>query len=132
MRRPVFATALCAAALLALVAAPQAGAFISHLKAPGHHPKAGEPWKIKVTATTRSGKALRATALYKYLYNGQVVGTASPYSRHSTKPYPFRGHFRDTLHWPKRAVGFRLTFRVVVDTRHHGTEHDDYWVRVQP
>jgi hypothetical protein len=131
VHRRVFAIALCAAALVAVAAPSQAGAFICHLKAPGHHPHAGEPWKIKVTARTKSGRPLHANAIYKFLYHGQVVHTASPYGRNSTKRYPFYGHFRDTIHWPPRSIGYRIKFRVIVRARHRGKEHRDYWVRVR-
>jgi len=134
VHRRAYAISLCAAAVLLIAAPAQAGAWNLTLKAPGHHPTAGEPWPIKVGAHTRSGKPLRATAIYKFLFNGVVVGTSSPYGRRSTKPYPFKGSFRDTLRWPKKAVGYRLTFRVVVKARHvnHRRKHVDYWVRVRP
>jgi len=131
LSRRVLAVVLCAAALLIAVAPAQAGAWVLHLKAPGHHPHAGEKWPIKVSARTSSGKPLHATALYKFLYQGQVVATRSPYGRHSHKPYPFFGHFRDVIRWPKRSVGIPLTFRVVVDPKRHAPKHRDYDVVVR-
>jgi hypothetical protein len=130
LRKSVLTLALCLAALLILVAPAQAGSFRLHLKAPGHHPTVGEKWPIKVTAKKRSGKPVRGKAIYRFLYQGQVVATRSPYP-HSRKPYPFRGHFKDVVHWPKRSVGIPLTFRVVVKTKRNGKKHVDYKVRVQ-
>ena len=88
--------------------------FVVHLGAPGHHPKVGEPWRIKVSAQTRSGRDIHAAALYKFLYNGQVVSTQYP-SPHSGpkgperhRPYRFFGSFIDRLYFPERAVGIPL------------------------
>ena len=131
------------AALLIPVTTVDAASFVAHLKAPTHRPKAGKTWKIKVTATTRSGKAVHASAYYQFLYGGQVVSTQypSPHSRPGAcpghrgcrkSPYPFRGSFTDpTIVWPKRAAGYKLTFRVVVKTKSRGTKKLDYWVRVR-
>jgi hypothetical protein len=129
VRIRVLAVAMPVVALLILAAPAQA--FIAHLHALGHHPTECEKWPIRVSAHTRSGKPLRATALYHYLYNGQVVGTASPYGRNSTKPYPFKGHFRDVLRFPTESVGISLVFRVVIATKHHGKEHIDYPIKVR-
>jgi hypothetical protein len=134
--RRVVAVALCAAFLLA-TAAP-AEAFRAHLNAPTHHPKAGKAWRIKVTARTRSGRAVRAKATYKFIYNGQVVATRYPSPRNKKcpnrgerhKPWRFKGSYRDTICWPRRSVGIRLKFRVVVKAQHH-KHHLDYKVRVK-
>ena len=132
--------------LLALfVAAPaSAASFRAALHVGTHHPKANKRWPVTVTATTTSGKALRATATYQWLYNGQVVATRYPSPnvnpnskcskagtcRHS--PWPFKGRMRDaTFTWPARAVGFPLTFRVVVKVKGRGTKRLDYAVRVR-
>ena len=128
MRIRIVAVVLCAAALLVPAATAQAG-FSLHLRAPGHHPKAGEKWPIRVSAKKR-GNPIHAKAVYKFLYQGQVVATRSPYP-HSRRPYPFFGHFRDVVRWPKRAVGIPLKFRVVVKSHRYGKEHVDYRVRVR-
>jgi hypothetical protein len=134
---------IVAIALLVPASVADAASFVARLKAPGHHPKAGQRWAIKVSARTRSGKPVRAKAYYQFVSGGQVVSTQypSPRSRpgrcpgaagcrHS--PYPFRGSYRDpTIVWPRRAVGFRLTFRVVVKTNNRGTRKVSYWVRVR-
>jgi hypothetical protein len=136
VRRRAVVIALCAALLL-ITAAP-ADAFVAHLKAPTHHPKANKPWRIKVTARTRSGKPLRAKASYRFLYHGQVVATRYPSPHNKAcpnrgerhKPWRFKGSYRDTICWPKRSVGIRLTFRVVVKVHHH-KQNLDYKVRVK-
>jgi hypothetical protein len=140
--------ALLAAVAVALLApaAPAAAAPcpVAHLSAPTHHPKAGALWPITVTCRTRSGKGIRATATYQFVYNGQVVATrypspkANPNSacskagtcRHS--PYPFTGRFRDgTFTWPRRAVGIPLKLRVVIRVRGKGSMNLDYAVKVR-
>jgi hypothetical protein len=123
-------------------AAAQAAPCHATLKAPGHHPKAGVLWPVTVTCR-RGGRAVRATATYQFVYNGQVVATrypspkADPNSkctragtcRHS--PYPFKGRFRDgTFTWPRRAVGFPLTLRVVIRVRGGGKVNLNYAVKV--
>jgi hypothetical protein len=130
-------------ALLVPASAADAASFVAHLKAPTHSPKAGKRWPIKVTATTRSGKGVRASAYYQFVYNGSVVRKTYPtpsarpgrcpgHRGCRTSPYPFRGSFRDpSIVWPKRAVGFPLTFRVVVDAGRRGTKKLDYRVRVK-
>jgi hypothetical protein len=139
--------ALLAAVAVALLApaAPAAAAPcpVAHLSASTHHPKAGARWPITVTCRTRSGKGIRATATYQFVYNGQVVATrypspkADPNSacskagtcRHS--PYPFTGRFRDeTFTWPRRAVGIPLKLRVVIRVRGKGSMNLDYAVKV--
>jgi hypothetical protein len=144
MRRPLTVALLVALASLALSGpASAATPFVATLKAPTHHPKANELWRITVTAKSRSGKALRATADYQFLLNGQVVARSHPSPnadprsacakagncRHS--PWPFRGRYRDTLTWPARSVGIALSFRVVVKVKGLGTRNLDYSVRVR-
>jgi hypothetical protein len=137
------ATAGIAAALLVCAAPAQAAPFVATLKAPTHRPKAERLWPITVTARTSSGKALRATATYQFVYNGSVVATRypSPHADPNSKcskagtcrksPYPFRGRLRDgTFTWPARAVGLGLTFRVVVVVEGKGRVNLDYAVRV--
>ena len=129
-RRRTLVTGIVALAVLASAPGAEAASFVAHLKAPGHHPKAGKRWPIKVTAKTRSGRPVRARASYQFVYQGQVVATRYPFKR--TSPYPFRGSYRDgTFVWPARAAGFKLTLRVVVATTKRGTRKLDYWVRVR-
>jgi hypothetical protein len=140
--------ALLAAVAVALLApaAPAAAAPcpVAHLSAPTHHPKAGALWPITVTCRTRSGKGIRATATYQFVYNGQVVATrypspkANPNSACSkagtcrNSPYPFTGRLRDgTFTWPRRAVGIPLKLRVVIRVRGKGSMNLDYAVKVR-
>jgi hypothetical protein len=145
MRRSLAVALLTGALLLAFAgpASPASAPFNATLTAPTHSPKANALWRITVTAKSRAGKSLRATADYQFLLNGQVVArshpspNANPRSacakagncRHS--PWPFRGRFRDTLTWPARSVGIGLTFRVVVKVAGLGTRNLDYSVRVR-
>jgi len=129
-----FLVALSAAALLIPAASAQAAGFVVHLKAPGHHPKVGKPWKITVTATRKgSGKPVHAAAFYQFLARGSVVSTQypAPHGGRATKPYHFFGKYTDALKFPKRSVGQPLTFRVVVRAGPLGTRHVDYKVRIE-
>lgn len=142
MRKGIIITlALLASAATAVPAS--AASFKATLHVPTHHPKANARWPVVVTARTSSGKALRATATYQWLYNNQVVATRYPSPnvnpnskcsragtcRHS--PWPFTGKMRDaTFTWPARSVGFALTFRVVVTVKGRGSQKLNYAVRV--
>jgi hypothetical protein len=75
-----------------------------------HTPKINTPVPIVVTATL-SGKPVRATAVYEFLFNGAIVSTTYPYGN---KHYTFTGHFSDKLNFPPSSLGFPLTFRVVI------------------
>jgi hypothetical protein len=143
-RRLIAALAMAVAALVSAGPAVGAASFVATLKAPTHNPKADRFWPITVTARTRSGKALRATATYQFLFNGQVVATRYPSPKADPKaacsktgtcrhsPYAFRGRFRDpTVTWPARSAGTALTFRVVVKVKGMGTKNLDYAVRVR-
>ncbi|MFN8160842.1 MAG: hypothetical protein U0R52_07355 [Solirubrobacterales bacterium] len=127
--------AICTAALL--VPATSASAFTVHLKAPGHHPKAGKPWKITVSAKRKNGRKVHAAALYKFLFNGSVVGTSYPSpnnpcsDRSRQRPYRFFGSYTDRLCFPSRSVGIPLTLRVVVRAGPLGTKHVDYDIKVE-
>lgn len=85
--------------------------FVATLSAPGgHNPKANKKWPITVTARTWSRRALSGRISYEFLFGGQVVARRSNYA--------FRnGRFSDTIVWPARSVGTRLTFQVVVKTK---------------
>jgi hypothetical protein len=143
----LLAAVLGGAAALALVPGGASGASkpcVATLKAPGHRPKANRLWPVTVTCRTPSGKAVRATATYQFVYQGQVVATRypspkadpkSPCSKAGTcrhSPYPFKGKMRDgTFIWPRRSVGFPLTLRVVVKVAHKGSLNLDYAVKVR-
>ena len=140
---PALLAAAAVAVLAPAVPAAAAPCPSAHLSAPTRHPKAGARWPITVTCRTSSGRGIRATATYQFVYNGQVVATrypspnANPNSacskagtcRHS--PYPFTGRMRDgTFSWPKRSVGISLKLRVVIRVRGKGSMHLDYAVKV--
>jgi hypothetical protein len=136
LRRCAVVAALCAA--LFLTTAVPAEAFVAHLRAPTHHPHVNKPWRIKVTARTRSGRAIHAKASYKFVFHGRVVRTRYP-SPHNHgcpnrgerhKPWRFKGSYKDTICWPRRSVGIPLKFRVVVKAGHH-KKNLDYRVRVK-
>ena len=135
--------AILAGVLFIPSATASAAPCVAHLTAPTHHPKAGKLWPITVTCRTKSGKPVRATATYQFIYNGQVVATrypspnADPDSKCSKEgtcrhsPYPFRGRMHDgTFTWPRRAVGFPLKLRVVVRVKGKGSVNLDYAVKV--
>ena len=145
MRRPLTVALLTALAVLA-VAAPSSAAtpFVATLKASTHNPKVDRAWPITITVRSRSGRSLRATATYQFVYNGQVVATrypspkADPDSKCSKEgtcrhsPYAFTGRLRDaTVTWPARSVGIALKFRVVIKVKGLGTRNLDYSVRVR-
>lgn len=134
-RARILLAAMTAVAALLIVAGPaSAAAFKATLKAPNHSPKAGgKNWHITVTARSNTGRALRATAYYEFLYDGQKVSTQYPNPGHPTggkRPYSFRGSYRDTILWPARAAGYELTFRVVVAVAGKGRQNLDWKVRV--
>jgi hypothetical protein len=128
---------ILATAALAGVAAPAAPAaaagFVARLHAPTHHPRADRDWVVSVSARTPSGRALRATAFYEFLFDKQVVSTQypDPHGPPHQRPWAFTGRFSDAVVWPRRAVGIPLTFRVVVRVRGRGTVNLDYRVRVR-
>ena len=84
--------------------------FVATLSAPGgHHPKANRSWPIVVTARSWSRRPLSGRISYEFVYGGAVVARRSNYAFHN-------GRFRDTIVWPARSAGMRLTFQVVVKT----------------
>jgi hypothetical protein len=145
MRRALAAALLAALALLAVAGSASATTpFVATLKATTHSPKANAAWPITVTVRSHSGRSLRATATYQFVYNGQVVATRYPSPkadlhskcnqegtcRHSA--YPFTGRLRDpTVTWPARSAGIALKFRVVIKVQGLGTRNLDYSVRVR-
>ena len=119
-----------------LIGAASAQAFVAKLAAPGHHPTAGKRWVITVSARRSNGGPVHASSYYQFVFNGQVVATRyptpnNPRRGHRNKPWKFRGSYRDSIIWPKRAVGQPLVFRVVVHQRHGGTKRLNYAVTVR-
>lgn len=95
--------------------------FGSTLQISTHRPHVGAQ-HIRVTAT-HHGRGLCGKVSYVFYWNGQQV---------SQQPggHFCRGVWRDTLRWPSRAVGHRLTMGVVVKTR-YGTDYDWWWIQVR-
>jgi hypothetical protein len=125
------AAAIALGAPSAVAAAP----FVAKLKAPSTSPKVNKNWTITVSARTRGGNALKATAFYQFLFNNQVVSTQYPSpgkkAGSSSKPYVFTGSYKDPLRFPARAVGIPLTLRVVVRVAGKGAVKLDESVRVR-
>ena len=113
---------IAAIVAFALPASAVAGGFTARLYAPSHQPRVGK-WSIKVTAT-RGRQKLSGSVSYRYLFQGVVVSTQP--GGHFT-----RGVYRDTLTWPRRAVGHAITMQVVVQTR-YGTDYLNWWIKVRP
>jgi hypothetical protein len=106
------------------------GRFYAKLYAHGHHPKVGN-YPIRVIAKSPSGKPISGGhVFYQFLFGTSIVScqTVGPQTKY--KPRFTRGVFRDVLTWPKRAVGYPLTLRVVVKTK-YGLKNLDYKVRVR-
>jgi hypothetical protein len=95
--------------------------FNSTLQVPTHRPRVG-PERIRVTAT-HNGRGLCGTVSYVYYWNGQKVS-------HQPGGHFCKGVWKDTMMWPKRAVGYHLTLGVVVKTR-YGTDYDWWWIQVR-
>jgi hypothetical protein len=147
LRPSLLAPVLAGAAALALVPGGASGAAkpcVATLKAPTHHPKANRLWPLTVTCRTSSGKPVRATATYQFVYQDQVVATRYPSPKANPKsacsragtcrhsPYPFKGKMHDgTFIWPRRSVGFPLTLRVVIAVKGKGSLNLDYTVKVR-
>lgn len=124
-RRPVRIALALAIALIAvgILAAPAeaGGGWVLGMRASGHTPKVGRPWRIVVTARTTRGAALRGSIRYDFYWHGFKVASRGRGS--------FTGTFRETLRWPKQSAGRSLIMRVVVSTS-RGTKHVDYWIKV--
>lgn len=96
------------------------GGLTASMHAGTHHPTVGARWPVQFRAT-RSGRGVRATVTYEYLYGGQVVAVKA----HHT----FTGYFADALIFPAEAVGYPLTFRAAI-TSGGSTVNLDYAIQV--
>jgi hypothetical protein len=118
---------------LCLATTSLAASFKATLTTPHGQPRAGHNYVITITARTNSGRPLKATAYYEFMFQNQVMSTQypspgqKPGTRHS--PWSFTGRYTDELQFPARAVGIPLTLRVVVSARGHGTINLDKAVR---
>jgi hypothetical protein len=100
------------------------GGLRATLRAPNHTPKVGMLWHYSVLASDSNGKPVAGTVETQFAFGGQVVGRESPPSHPLT-----HGRLSDKVTFPARAVGFPLTFRVVVHT-HLGSITLDWPVKV--
>jgi hypothetical protein len=81
------------------------------LTASNHSPVAGKNWPYSVHVTDVSGHPLTGTVRIQFSFGGRVVGTDHP------PVHPLKnGRWHDLLQFPRAAVGFPLTFQVVVHT----------------
>jgi hypothetical protein len=119
--RRILAIVLPAALLIG--AAPASARIVAHLHAPGHHPRIGKPWPVRVKVRTASGHRVSGRMDYQFLFRGEVV-SRQPGVRFR------RGRARDKLTFPGRALGYPITVRFVIST-HRGNTHIDYRVRVR-
>lgn len=130
---------ICACIAVLTLAATSAGAATKTLKASSgplsvtltppttHAPKENTNVWITVVATLGGKPAQHATALYEFLFAGQIVKTE--YVRNN-KHFSFNGHFRDNLVFPASAVGEPLTVRFVVKGGGH-TVHFDWAINTK-
>ena len=127
VRRPGGIAVIALLVALALATTAAAGTvggssrgLTATLHAGTHHPEVGRRWPIQFTAT-RSGRAVRATVTYEYVYGGQVVARRAQHT--------FTGRFSDALVFPAQSVGYPLTFRGAV-TSGGSTVNLDYAIQV--
>jgi len=76
-----------------------------------HHPTANKLWPYTVTATDAKGRPLPGKVDVEFVFNGTVVGHASP----PTDPLK-NGRWHDRLTFPAQAIGEPLDLRIVVHT----------------
>ena len=121
---------LLAPSAFATPPAHQSATWTAKMKVPTHRPKAREKWPVKIVVKTASGRRLRGTVQYHFLFAGQVVATQGC---HKGRPDPCRfkrGVYRDVVRWPRRSAGYKLTFRATVKTK-LGTKNLNWWVKVR-
>lgn len=70
------------------------------ISASSHRPVATKKWTYTITATDAQGHPLSGTVLTEFAFQGTVVGKETP-PVHKLK----NGHLKDTIEFPKRAVG---------------------------
>ena len=115
--RRVIALALAASTLVLAASAFAAKPMQVRLTATGHKPKVGAKWTAIVKAQSGSGAAAGAVSL-DVLFGGNVVA-------HVSAGELYHGAYRKTVHWPVRAVGYKLTLRARVTSR--GAHHDQFY-----
>lgn len=118
-RAPAVASA--SASPTARTVSATAAGVTATLHAQSHRPRVGVPWPIRI-GLTREGRPWSGSVHYEFLFGGAVVGRRSNYH--------FKGSFSDLIEWPAEAVGYPLTFRVVIAAGPR-TFDLDYPVQVQ-
>jgi hypothetical protein len=118
-RTSLILAAVSVALAVAIPSAASAAAFTAHLEAPNHTPIANKKWWITVTATKGRTK-LSGSVSYRFLFDGQVVGSKPGRSFKD-------GVCKDWLLFPGDAEGHAITLQVVVKTR-YGTDYIDWAV----
>jgi len=94
------------------IVSASAGGLRASLHGENHAPKVGKLWHYTVRASDASGHSVAGTVDSEFAFGGQVVGREVP-PTHRLR----NGRLNDNLTFPARAVGFPLTFRVVVHTQ---------------
>jgi hypothetical protein len=105
-------------------------AWYARMTVATHTPRVNQKVPVRIVVRTRSGRGLSGTVQYHFLYGGQVVGTRSCHDTGSVPCHFKNGTYRDTLKFPARAVGIRVTFQAVVKTK-LGTQKRNYWIKVR-
>jgi hypothetical protein len=95
------------------------------LSAATHRPVATKNWTYTITATDAQGHPLSGTVLTEFAFQGTVEGKETP-PIHRLRD----GHLKDTIQFPKMAVGFPIELQAVVRTS-QGTVTLDWPVTVQ-
>lgn len=96
--------------VLAVPASAAAAAFTARLHAPNHSPTANKYWPITIDVTR--GKArLSGSVRYQFYFQNTRV------SQHPGKKFT-HGVCHDRLLFPRRAVGYPLTLRILVSTKY--------------
>jgi hypothetical protein len=77
-----------------------------------HAPTATKLWHYAVLATDAGDHPLSGTVDTEFAFGGQIVGREAPPTHGLSN-----GRLDDSVTFPLQALGFPLTFRVVVHTR---------------
>ena len=124
LRRTVCAVALAAIAELVLPATALATSFKITPHIANHTPIVNKKWPIELTVTNGRMK-LSGSVRYEFLFAGSVV-SHQPGHRFT------HGIYRDTMLFPSKSLGERLTLRILVTVpAYHRTEHIDWAIKTK-
>jgi hypothetical protein len=122
MRRMICILAFCVALALGAASSAQAatvngysGPLRATLHAGTHHPRISRAWPFTITASY-AGHAARASAYYRYLFQGQVVSTQGV---NGNFHFHFTGSYHDHMVFPSTALGRPLTVQAVIGEHGH-------------